>query len=187
LKPGSFFGGNVNYNLIEFTGKYFWNINIFSNRKNITKYQTVFASLMNFSSVNAIKNSDIPISELFYSGGPNELRGFEYQKVGPVDSDGTSIGGKIKIVSTILEIRQNIFSSVDFITFCDVGNVWENYEVLSFSDIKTNLGLGLRIDTPIFLLRLDYGKNVTPKDRSDSGVFLILILIEIYLFLIISF
>ena len=37
--------------------------------------------------------------------------------------------------------------------------------------MKINLGVGIRVDTPIFLLRLDYGKNVTPGDKKDSGVF----------------
>ena len=167
---GSFFGGNVNYTLVELSAKNFLNHNFFIRRKK-KNYQTVFASSLNIGFVSAIKDSDIPISELFYSGGPNELRGFNFQSVSPLDSDGIAIGGKVKIAATLLEIRQNFYNSLDFVSFCDVGNVWKDFASINLTDIKINLGVGLRIDTPIFLLRLDYGKNITSGDKTDGGVF----------------
>lgn len=116
--------------------------------------------------------SDIPLSERLYAGGPNVLRGFPYRSLGPVDGDdGTPLGGRAKLAWNVLEIRQHLWRWFGAVAFYDVGNVFEQTDVLRFDDLRHSPGVGLRFTTPIGLFRLDYGFNIFPKPGEDPGAF----------------
>ncbi len=103
---------------------------------------------------------DIPISERFYTGGPTSLRGFGYQMVGPRDSNGEPLGGQIKLVWNLMELRRSIYRMVGGAVFVEIGNVWPTPEDVRISDLRANLGTGLRVNSPLGVLRLDCGVNV---------------------------
>jgi outer membrane protein insertion porin family len=109
------------------------------------------------------RSKDIPLSERFYTGGPNSLRGFGYRLVGPLDADGDPIGGRFKVVWNLLEIRQALYKIMGAAIFVDIGNVWPSAKEFRLKDVRTSTGVGLRVNTPIGIGRLDYGINVQPK------------------------
>jgi len=112
---------------------------------------------------------DIPLNERFYAGGPNSLRGFGYQLVGPLDAERDPIGGRLKVVWNMLEIRQSLYQMIGAVFFADVGNVWSRPKDFHFGDLRTSVGFGLRANTPIGILRLDYGVNLQPKNGEARG------------------
>lgn len=112
---------------------------------------------------------DIPLNERFYAGGPNSLRGFGYRLVGPLDAEEDPIGGRFKIVWNLLEIRQSLYKMIGVAIFADIGNVWSVPNDFHFEDLRTSAGFGFRANTPIGILRLDYGVNVKPKKGEPQG------------------
>jgi outer membrane protein insertion porin family len=109
------------------------------------------------------RSKDIPLSERFYAGGPNSVRGFGYRLVGPLDADGDPIGGRFQLVWNLLEIRQSIYKMIGGALFADVGNVWLSAEEFRLKDVRTSAGVGLRVNIPIGIVRLDYGINLQPE------------------------
>ncbi len=105
----------------------------------------------------------IPLSERFYAGGPNSVRGFEYQKLGPVDEERTPLGGGFKCVWNIIEIRKGIYKMLDGALFLDMGNVWSTPEAFCFREVRFSPGVGLRLNTPIGVGRIDLGVNVDQR------------------------
>lgn len=118
------------------------------------------------------ESEEIPISERFYTGGPTSLRGFGYQMVGPVDANGEPLGGQFKLVWNLLEVRRSIYRMVGGVLFFEFGNVWPTAEKAQLSDLRINLGTGLRVNSPLGILRLDCGINLDRRaDEPRTKVF----------------
>lgn len=109
----------------------------------------------------------VPIYERFFAGGAYTIRGYEERKVGPVSStDHDPLGGASMAIGNI-EYTYPLFSFLKVAAFYDVGNVWEKVgDMFSNKDangvsnsggLKSSVGLGLRIKTPIGPIMLDYG------------------------------
>ncbi|MFO7890587.1 MAG: outer membrane protein assembly factor BamA [bacterium] len=107
--------------------------------------------------------SKIPLSERFYAGGPNSIRGFRYQKLGPLDEEQVPVGGQFKWEWHIIEIRHNLYKMFNGVVFLDMGNVWSSPENFRFQKFRFSPGLGLRLDTPIGVGRIDLGINWDPQ------------------------
>ncbi len=111
----------------------------------------------------------IPLHERFYTGGPNSLRGFEYEKAGPLDVKRVPIGGKIKFIWNLMEIRRNIYKMFGGVVFIEIGNVWLTWKDVNLQKLRSDVGVGLRVKTPIGLGRLDYGITVDRKKDEPHG------------------
>jgi Outer membrane protein/protective antigen OMA87 len=117
-------------------------------------------------------SSVLPYTKQFFSGGPNSLRGFQINSVGPgtffqnVDNRGfLQLGGEIKL-ETNAEYRFNIYRFIKGALFVDAGNVWlqkSNPENTGspflfsrfINEVAVGAGAGIRIDVSIFTLRFD--------------------------------
>ncbi len=126
----------------------------------------------------------MPIYERFFAGGAYTIRGYEERKVGPVDPvSNDPLGGASMVVGNI-EYTYPLFSFLKVAAFYDVGNVWEKaadifsnknaYGVANTGGFKAGFGLGLRINTPIGPIMLDYGipmNKTGGEDTKKSGRF----------------
>jgi len=118
-------------------------------------------------------DEDIPLSERFYAGGPTSLRGFGYQMAGPMDINDEPIGGQVKLVWNAIELRHSIYRMFGAALFIDVGNVWLRPNRMKLSDLRVDSGAGLRVNSPIGILRLDYGVNLDRRaGESRTKVFI---------------
>ena len=115
------------------------------------------------------KNHGIPLHELFYAGGSNSIRGFSYEKVGPLNSRGIPVGGMYKAVWNIFELRRPLYKMIGGVLFADAGTVWEQWDDVDFDEVRIVPGLGLRVNTPIGLARLDYGFNIDKRPAESPG------------------
>jgi outer membrane protein insertion porin family len=98
----------------------------------------------------------VPETERFYAGGSTSLRGFEQNVVGPIGPDGIATGGEALFVLNN-EIRFPLVGIVDGVGFLDVGNVFDELRDFDFGNIREAVGIGIRLRTPWFLVRGDYG------------------------------
>ena len=98
----------------------------------------------------------VPIFDRLYLGGANNMRGFNFREVGPVDVDDNPIGGN-SLGYITLELTFPIISRVRGAVFTDAGFV--NVDPYDFGTAGSNVdvGIGLRLDLPIGPIRVDYG------------------------------
>ncbi len=101
----------------------------------------------------------VPIFNRLYLGGANNLRGFDFREVGPVDVDGNPIGGNTLAYATV-EYTFPIFPRIRGAVFTDVGFVNEGSGDFSTSNVNADIGFGLRVELPIGPVRVDYGYPV---------------------------
>ncbi len=109
-----------------------------------------------------LKGQSIRSTERFRAGGANSIRGFETDTVGPFDALTKSFAGGEAVVIVNEELRFRHRSGFGAAVFYDGGNVFATVDDVSFDWLHT-LGLGLRWDSPIGLLRLDLGLPLNPR------------------------
>lgn len=98
------------------------------------------------------KNQAIPPLEQFGLGGTKILRGY------PLDSLHIDTGKVFKAAANLIEIRFPIIWWFSGAMFLDVGNVFElPFEHSVFRHLKWCAGPGLRVKTPLAVLRMDVG------------------------------
>jgi outer membrane protein insertion porin family len=111
---------------------------------------------------------EIPISERFFLGGASSLRGYKLDSVSPKGTDGSPAGGDSSLLFNV-EMRFPLPLGFGFVTFLDAGNVWllnKNVAAGKAPNIGSNglrygTGVGLRYNTPVGPLRLDYGVKLS--------------------------
>jgi len=126
----------------------------------------VLATRFKWGGIQPLENTKfIPIFKRFFAGGPDSVRGYPYQKLGPLNQDGYPIGG-MTLVEGSLEWRFPIRKSFEGVLFADVGNVYErSFEVL-WSSLRYTAGCGIRYLTLVGPLRLDFGYQLNPPEQN---------------------
>jgi len=114
------------------------------------------------------ENRDIPIFKRFFAGGSNSVRGYDFQQLGPLNSEGDPIGGSSLFVGS-LEIRTPLsFNRLGGVVFLDYGNVYVKSFNYPLDELKYAVGTGLRYDTVIGPLRIDIGYSLNPEPELDK-------------------
>jgi outer membrane protein insertion porin family len=98
----------------------------------------------------------VPIFDRLYLGGANNMRGFNFREVGPVDQYGNPIGGN-SLAYITFELTFPIVARVRGAVFSDMGFVNVDPYDFGTSNANVDIGLGLRLDLPIGPIRVDYG------------------------------
>jgi translocation and assembly module TamA len=108
-------------------------------------------------------DNDLPIHKRFFAGGDYSNRGYAYQKVGILDSQGNPYGG-LSLIETSLEFEYPIFKDTAIALFWDATMLEQSANTFT-NDFVNSVGFGVRYYTPIGPLRMDLG---VPLD--DDGV-----------------
>jgi translocation and assembly module TamA len=119
----------------------------------------VLAGRLRFGTIQGASRVDIAPSRRFYSGGGGSVRGFGYQKLGPLDPNGDPIGGR-SLNEGAVEGRYR-FGNYGVVAFLDAGQSYES-TTPKFSDMRYGVGIGGRFYTNFGPLRLDLA---TPLGR----------------------
>ncbi|MDR0364428.1 MAG: BamA/TamA family outer membrane protein [Bacteroidales bacterium] len=131
-------------------------------------------------------NMSLPFEKGFYGGGPNDLRGFPINIVGPgayISQSGNKYerSGDIKL-EVNGEYRFNISGMFKGAFFMDAGNIWllrddkdftnGSFKLSKFyKELYWNTGLGLRLDIDFFVIRLDFGLPIyNPGYNGDKWI-----------------
>lgn len=100
---------------------------------------------------------DLPLSERFFAGGGTSIRGFSLNEAGPKAPESRlPVGGEALFILN-QEIRYSLYKQLGGVAFLDLGNVYPRVSDFSPLTIRKAVGVGLRLNTPIFLFRLDLG------------------------------
>jgi outer membrane protein assembly complex protein YaeT len=134
----------------------------------------------------------VPPDQRFYAGGPNSVRGFGRNELGPrvyITTDTTTLdtvatnragakvfrdvraaptgGNSAVVLNAELRFPSPIFAQrMRLGLFVDVGQVWERgEELVSVQGVRVTPGVGLRFATPLGPVRIDAAYNGYPAEQ----------------------
>ncbi len=114
---------------------------------------------------------DLPVSEFFFVGGINTLRGFKFGRAGPVTDDNNPAGGNKQLIfnnDLIFPVLPD--AKLNGVLFYDYGEGFAEGDDLNLS-LRSAAGFEVRWISPFGPLRAAYGRNLNKKDGEKSGVF----------------
>ena len=110
----------------------------------------------------------VPVNVLFYPGGEDSIRGFAYGQAAPRASTGGFLGAKTFTLVN-LELEQALTSKLSLVAFSDTLGAEARMADYPFRTPLYSLGLGVRLQTLIGPIRLEYGRNLNPRPADPSG------------------
>lgn len=120
-------------------------------------------------------SKNLPNVKQFWAGGNSDLRGFPSRLAGPGTFNERYLYNTTKFIETLgdlklegnIELRQRVYKFLNVAAFADAGNIWlyrdnTNYPGGTFTsnfykELAVDMGVGLRFDFKILVLRLDMG------------------------------
>ncbi len=145
-------------------------------------HNIVWANSLRIGLAQPYANSRVPLSEEFFTGGGNSLRGFPLDGAGPqrkisvcptdqpncTTTINVPAGGReMLILNAEARIPVPIKKGLSVVAFYDGGNVFPLVGFHQFTSLYSNtVGIGLRYATPVGPIRIDIGHNLHP----DQGV-----------------
>ena len=120
----------------------------------------------------------LPISARFFSGGATTLGGFQFEQAGPQAileprnekelPTLVPLGGNALVVLNF-ELRYPLTRQLRLVPFYDLGNVFRRVSDISAKGMSHTIGLGLRFNTPIGPVGIDYGYLLNPPSFTSAG------------------
>ncbi len=146
-------------------------------------HNIVWANSVRIGLAQPFASSRVPLSEAFFTGGGNTLRGFPLDGAGPQRSIQVSTvgsgactstqnctliqvpsgGNELLILNSELRIPLPLKQGLGMVAFYDGGNVFPTVGFHDFTSLySNNVGVGLRYATPVGPVRIDLGRNLNP-------------------------
>ena len=102
----------------------------------------------------------LPATVRFFAGGAQSVRGYSYESLGPVDTDGDVVGGAYLLEGSI-EYEYSINARWGVALFLDAGNAMNDLS----NDLERGAGFGLRWNSPIGAVRFDLANAISSDDK----------------------
>jgi outer membrane protein assembly factor BamA len=142
-------------------------------------HHIVWAGSIRIGLAQPFANSRVPLSESFFTGGGDSLRGIPLDGAGPqrniyVCSTGQTAphcpqinvptgGNELFVINGEARIPLPIKKGLSIVPFYDGGNVFPRIGFHDFTSVySNNIGLGLRYSTPVGPIRIDVGHDLNP-------------------------
>ncbi len=171
ISGGPFLPGDVDYFKINFKTE--WYKRLF-NSSRLTLY-----TVGDFGYIGELRaGTPIQPFEYFFMGGNGlviatvPLRGYDDRTIGPKDSQGNVIGGKVSLRYTS-ELRFAVSLEpvpLYLLAFAEAGNTYRDFKTTNAFDLKKSLGVGARVMiNPVGLIGFDVGYGFDRKsvDKQD--------------------
>jgi outer membrane protein insertion porin family len=120
--------------------------------------------------------NELPVQERFFLGGANTIRGFSNFSISPTDpagGDGKTGGNKAYFVNTELIFPLYEAMRLRGVVFFDVGNNLDErnrWWDLWTEEPRMGAGIGVRFNSPLGAIRLDWGFNLNRRENERSQV-----------------
>ncbi len=135
-------------------------------------FDTRFSIHARYGAAEGIDGKPIPLTERFFVGGINTMRGFVFGRAGPVTPSGSLLGAAKELIFNndfIFTISSE--AKLNGVIFFDWGNGFNDNEPVSFGALRKSAGLEGRWISPFGPLRAAYGINLDPREGERKGVF----------------
>jgi len=106
--------------------------------------------------------ADVPVNERYFAGGDGSVRGFERNSLSPLDDEGSPKGGRA-LVEARAELRLPIRKELRGVVFADAGQAFDDFGAVRPSRLEVGVGVGLRLDTLVGVIRLDFAWPATEE------------------------
>ncbi|MCS0337445.1 autotransporter assembly complex protein TamA [Vibrio diabolicus] len=100
----------------------------------------------------------------FFAGGDNNIRGYGYESISPVDESGALTGGKY-IVSSTLEYQYRVYGNWWAATFYDIGDAFNETP-----EWKSGAGVGIRWASPVGPVSFDFAWGLDEKPEREFRI-----------------
>ncbi len=133
-------------------------------------WDMVLAGRMNFLTIQESKDTEyIPISKQFFLGGSKSVRGYGFEKLGVINEKDVieDVSGLSSFTSNI-ELRFPIYKEFGGVVFLDTGGLNQESFSVDFNSLRYTSGLGLRYNTIIGPIQLDFGYQLNPAKSTAS-------------------
>jgi outer membrane protein insertion porin family len=135
-------------------------------------YDTRFSIRARVGLIEALGGTQIPLTERFFVGGINTMRGFVFGMAGPiVPTTQTAYGAAKELIFNndfIFTISSE--AKLNGVIFFDYGRGFDDHEPLSFN-LRSAVGVEGRWISPFGPLRAAYGFNLAPRQGERGAVF----------------
>lgn len=151
-KAGGFLRGDYNFTKYNLTLRTYLSTDFFKDIFNIGGFKKITDNLskgvLAFRAMGGMADTDLPSFAEYQVGGMNTIRGYD---------SGEFSGDKSLVFNA--EYRFPLAENFQAVLFVDWGQAWDIEESIDIADLKFGRGVGVRFDTPIGPIRLDYGIN----------------------------
>ena len=151
-KAGGFLRGDYNFTKYNLTLRTYLSTDFFKDIFNIGEFKKITDNLskgvLAFRAMGGMADTDLPSFAEYQVGGMNTIRGYD---------SGEFSGDKSLVFNA--EYRFPLAENFQAVLFVDWGQAWDIEESIDIADLKFGRGVGVRFDTPIGPIRLDYGIN----------------------------
>lgn len=107
------------------------------------------------------EGQSLPPAERFLMGGENSLRGFQRGGATPLGAEAFGLVNA--------ELEYPLFDRLSAVVFTDAARVWETSEQFDDYGDYLDVGLGLRYRTIVGPVRLEYARNIDPREGDPKG------------------
>ena len=128
--------------------------------REVLRPNLIWASAYRLGLARGFGGSQLIPTDRFSAGGATSLRAF--------DDDQASLEPGNALFVTNQELRYPLFWRLGVVGFFDVGNVYERLGSIQVLRQRYSPGFGLRINTPLLLLRVDLGFNLWPRTGEEG-------------------
>lgn len=110
----------------------------------------------------------LPFNKRFFPGGENSVRGYQRGGASPLAPDGSQVGA-VSSLQGNLELEQYLTGSISIVAFLDGVGVTPVIDNYPFDEVLTSVGGGIRWNTVIGPVRVEYGYNLNRREPDPSG------------------
>jgi outer membrane protein insertion porin family len=110
----------------------------------------------------------LPVNKRFFPGGDSSIRGFPQGAAAPRGADGRFIGAKTYLLINA-ELEQALTSNWSVVLFGDALGESVQLSRYPMDEKLYAVGLGVRYQTLIGPVRLEYGRNLNPRPADPPG------------------
>jgi outer membrane translocation and assembly module TamA len=113
-------------------------------------------------------DATLPVNKRFYPGGDNSIRGYRDGEAAPRGADGLFVGAKSYVLLNA-ELEQALTADWSVVAFVDGLGTAARLGDYPFDQRLYTAGLGVRYQTLIGPIRLEYGRNLNPRVGDPRG------------------